>query len=178
MEITMCMYPQRIEQHVSNRIPRTQRKYWGCYRMISTKVSALILSWESPRVPALHTVHESTCPFLFLTLDLPAAPLFQVSLSHTLTCTSMLLFSLCVFRTNWRGISFHKSPSLTCCRNSTEQQKKLVNLDLSLSPSLSLCDTFSSRVQEYKTHKESYVKRFELTQLPPYLILYIKVCML
>ena len=29
--------------------------------------------------------------------------------------------------------------------------------------------------QEYKTHKESFVKRFELTRLPPYLILYIKV---
>lgn len=29
--------------------------------------------------------------------------------------------------------------------------------------------------QEYKTHKESYVKKFELTKLPPYLILCIKV---
>ena len=30
-------------------------------------------------------------------------------------------------------------------------------------------------MQEYKTHKESYVKRFELTKLPPYLIICIKV---
>ena len=30
-------------------------------------------------------------------------------------------------------------------------------------------------VQEYKTHKESYVKKFELTKLPPYLILCVKV---
>ena len=29
--------------------------------------------------------------------------------------------------------------------------------------------------QEYKTHRESFLKRFELTKLPPYLILYIKV---
>ena len=30
-------------------------------------------------------------------------------------------------------------------------------------------------LQEYKTHKESFVKKFELTHLPPYLILCVKV---
>lgn len=30
-------------------------------------------------------------------------------------------------------------------------------------------------LQEYKTYKESFVKKFELTKLPPYLILVIKV---
>lgn len=29
-------------------------------------------------------------------------------------------------------------------------------------------------IQEYKTHRESYIKKFELTGLPPYIILYIK----
>lgn len=29
--------------------------------------------------------------------------------------------------------------------------------------------------QEYKTHRESFIKRFEITKLPPYLILFIKV---
>lgn len=29
--------------------------------------------------------------------------------------------------------------------------------------------------KEYKTYKENFMKRFEITQLPPYLILYIKV---
>lgn len=28
--------------------------------------------------------------------------------------------------------------------------------------------------KEYKTYKENFMKRFEITQLPPYLILYIK----
>ena len=30
-------------------------------------------------------------------------------------------------------------------------------------------------LQEYKTHRESFIKRFEITKLPPYLILFIKV---
>lgn len=29
--------------------------------------------------------------------------------------------------------------------------------------------------KEYKTHKDSTLKRFELTKLPPYIIVYIKV---
>lgn len=29
--------------------------------------------------------------------------------------------------------------------------------------------------KEYKTYKENFMKRFEITELPPYLILYIKV---
>jgi len=29
--------------------------------------------------------------------------------------------------------------------------------------------------KEYKTHKDSTMKRFELTKLPPYIIVYIKV---
>lgn len=30
--------------------------------------------------------------------------------------------------------------------------------------------------KEYKTYKENFMKRFEIRELPPYLILYIKVC--
>ena len=30
--------------------------------------------------------------------------------------------------------------------------------------------------QEYRTYKESFVKRFELTRLPPYLVVHVKVC--
>lgn len=29
--------------------------------------------------------------------------------------------------------------------------------------------------KEYKTYKENFMKKFEITKLPPYLILYIKV---
>jgi len=29
--------------------------------------------------------------------------------------------------------------------------------------------------KEYKTHKDSTLKRFELTRLPPYIIVYVKV---
>lgn len=32
--------------------------------------------------------------------------------------------------------------------------------------------------KEYKTYKENFMKRFEITELPPYLILYIKVSFL
>jgi hypothetical protein len=40
-----------------------------------------------------------------------------------------------------------------------------------------LLQKFNAQTEkEYKTYKENFMKRFEITELPPYLILYIKVC--
>jgi U4/U6.U5 tri-snRNP-associated protein 2 len=39
-----------------------------------------------------------------------------------------------------------------------------------------LLQKFNAQTEkEYKTYKENFMKRFEITELPPYLILYIKV---
>ena len=41
-----------------------------------------------------------------------------------------------------------------------------------------LLQKFNAQTEkEYKTYKENFMKRFEITDLPPYLILYIKVSM-
>ncbi|CAI8006750.1 U4/U6.U5 tri-snRNP-associated protein 2 [Geodia barretti] len=51
-------------------------------------------------------------------------------------------------------------------------------LERNIIPQIPLFDLLSkfdgAHEKEYKTHKESYVKRFELTKLPPYLIICIK----
>ena len=46
-------------------------------------------------------------------------------------------------------------------------------------PLFTLLQKFNGVLEkEYKTYKDSTLKRFELTQLPPYLLLNIKVCSL
>ncbi|XP_064404591.1 ubiquitin carboxyl-terminal hydrolase 39-like isoform X2 [Halichondria panicea] len=51
-------------------------------------------------------------------------------------------------------------------------------LERNIIPQIPLFDLLSkfngSREKEHKTHSESFVKRYELTRLPPYLILYVK----
>ena len=43
-------------------------------------------------------------------------------------------------------------------------------------PIFNILNKFSGLVEkEYKTYKDSHMKRFELTKLPPYIILNIKV---
>jgi len=44
-------------------------------------------------------------------------------------------------------------------------------------PLFGILNKFNGLVEkEYKTYKDSTLKRFEITQLPPFIILYIKVC--
>lgn len=72
----------------------------------------------------------SVAPFLYLTLDIPQAPLFTDELEANII-----------------------------------PQVPLINL-------LQKFDGVQEK--EYKTYKESHVKRFKLTKLPPYLIIFLK----
>ena len=38
--------------------------------------------------------------------------------------------------------------------------------------------SYNVLIQEYKTYKETFVKKFELTKLPKYLIMCVKVCVI
>lgn len=93
------------------------------------------------------TVSES--PFLYLTCDLPPPPLFQDEFRENIIPQ--------VFNVNFIAM----------------WALLIVNLQVNL---YSLLTKFNGQSEkEYKTYKENFLKKFEITKLPPYLILYIKV---
>lgn len=94
--------------------------------------------------------HVSESPFLYLTCDLPPPPLFKDEVMENIIPQVK----------NPGLIYFHVLISI-----------KIIQVSL-----YSLLTKFNNESEkEYKTYKENFMKRFEITQLPPYLILYIKV---
>lgn len=119
-------------------------------------------------------------PFLYLTCDLPPTPLFTDEFREN------IIPQVTIVHINYIGrsdCSFNVSPLLsdtpTCnsvLRTSRIQQRVRINHVLFLQVNLyQLLSKFNGQTsKEYKTYKENFLKRFEITQLPPYLILYIK----
>ncbi|XP_071830110.1 ubiquitin carboxyl-terminal hydrolase 39-like [Apostichopus japonicus] len=108
--------------------------FQGRMKVYSRKVIPLDISEEEERKKLMQTEEfketSVETPFLFLTLDIPPAPLFKDELEQNII------------------------PQVP------------------LSSLLSKFDGVTEK--EYKTYKDSTIKRFELTRLPPYLIICIK----
>ena len=107
---------------------------------------------------------------LSISLSLSGPPYHTPLPGHTLTPSHphSLTPSLFPCRMSWRGTSFPRCRCLTSSQSSTEPLRRCGLHSITVSMATSL-------LQEYKTHKESFVKKFELTKLPPYLILCVKV---
>lgn len=109
------------------------RVFQGSMRIYSKKLPHHDLSVEEKQQLCeqeefRETVSES--PFLYLTLDLPSAPLYKDELEQNII-PQVPLFSILG---KFNGVS----------------------------------------EKEYKTYKENFLKRFQITRLPPFLIFYIK----
>ncbi|NWX94649.1 SNUT2 protein, partial [Nothoprocta pentlandii] len=99
------------------------------------------------------TMVEST--FMYLTLDLPTAPLYKDE-KEQLIIPQVPLFSILA---KFNGVTEKVSVAraLPGAGGPRGHRARL-----------------SPRPQEYKTYKENFLKRFQLTRLPPYLIFCIK----
>jgi len=109
------------------------RTFQGEMKVYSRKIPNAELSDEDKHVLLKTPEYQETmqkCPFMYLTLDLPAAPLYKDEIEHNII------------------------PQVP------------------LSTLLAKFNGFTEK--EYKGKRDSTMKRFELTKLPPYLIFYIK----
>lgn len=97
-------------------------------------------------------------PFLYLTTELPPPPLFKdehheniIPQVRTDICLHCLV---CVTEKSFFEVTYFSHP-----------QVSLFNI---------LSKFNGETEKEYKTYKDNFLKKFELTRLPPYIILYIK----
>lgn len=138
------------------------KTFLGHMRIYTRKIPPLELE-ESQRSELLHTVEYgetvTESPFLYLTCDLPPPPLFKDQFTENIIPQVRIVFVIDnqICRNFWN------------CHNFLHLLLIQVNL-------YTLLNKFNAVTEkEYKTYKENFMKRFEITELPPYLILYIKV---
>lgn len=117
---------------------------------------------------------EST--FLFLTLDLPTAPLYKDEKEQLIIPQVPLFNILAKFNGNTEKVYDHSHAKLKdLIINSINVPMKVVLLmGMYLASIMQNITIHLAFLQEYKTYKENFLKRFQLTKLPPYLVFCIK----
>nr|CAD7424170.1 unnamed protein product [Timema monikensis] len=130
------------------------RSFLGHMRIYTRKIPPIELEDRQKEALLLMAEYQETVtdsPFLYLTCDLPPPPLFKDEFRENIIPQVQITILICFL-----SLFYFTFPEM------------VVNL-------YTLLQKFNGQSEkEYKTYKENFMKRFEIMQLPPYLILYIK----